>query len=241
MKKKLGVNIDHIATLRNARGGAHPDPIKFAKICEEASVDNITFHLREDRRHIKDADVRALKANISLPLNFEMACEVEMINLALKIQPHTVTFVPENRQELTTEGGLNLTAYTQVIKDATALFLKKNIHVSYFIDPDIKAVQQSFDMGATAVEFHTGKYARTCAGEKALNVSDEFNQLKQAARMASKLKLDVHAGHGLNLDNLKALSEIEQIESYQIGHALVGDAIFMGAKNAVLAYQHILS
>jgi len=239
--KQLGINIDHVATLRNARGGSHPDPVAFAKACERLGVHNITFHLREDRRHVKDDDVWRLKQSTDLPLNFELACTEDILAMAFEIKPHTLTLVPEKRQELTTEGGLDLTYQTSALIKNTQRFRDVGTHVSYFIEPEISLVQMASDMGATAVEFHTGQYAEAFARGDEQATELILQALKLASQKAVALNLMVHAGHGLNLQNLPPLVAIKELTSFQIGHAIVGDAIFDGVKSTIQSYQHILS
>lgn len=236
--KKLGVNIDHVATLRNVREGVYPDPIEFARLCQLAGADNITFHLREDRRHIKDDDVKRLNDAVDIDLNFELACAEGVTKIAMEIQPAVITLVPEKREELTTEGGLNLDHQSQVLQETTDMFLNQEIAVSYFIEPELSIVDRSKEMGASAVEFHTGHYANafgTAEGDVILD------KIKLACDHAFELGLDVHVGHGLNLQNLAPLAEIQTVHSFQIGHAIVSDSLFHGVDHAVTLYRQKLN
>ncbi|MCB1198324.1 MAG: pyridoxine 5'-phosphate synthase [Deltaproteobacteria bacterium] len=236
--KKLGINIDHVATLRNVRKGTYPDPIEFARLCQLAGVDNITFHLREDRRHIQDADVRLLQTSMQVALNFEMACTAEMVELALEIKPATVTFVPEKREELTTEGGLNLQYQTSELQKATDLLLENGMSVSYFIEPELDAINTAKKMGVNAIEIHTGDYANRFTDGPDEEV---LAKIMQASDHAFELGLEVHAGHGLNLLNLMPLVAVETIHSFQIGHAIVSDALFYGVDQTIKRYRKTLN
>lgn len=236
--KKLGVNVDHVATLRNARQGTHPDPIEIARLCVHAGVDNITFHLREDRRHIRDEDVLALNKEIQTDVNFEMACTPEMVNIAKSIRPKVVTLVPEKREELTTEGGLNLSYQQDELVQATQSLQQNGIEVSYFIEPEIATITRAKEMGVNGVELHTGHYAQ------AFDKHEHHGHLlgiQTASKHAFEIGLQVHAGHGLNQDNLVPLVQNKYIESFQIGHALIGDALIGGIEQTVLTYKKIIS
>lgn len=227
--KKLGVNIDHVATLRNARGISYPKPLLAALYAEEGGADNITCHLREDRRHIRDEDVLDLKKAISTPLNFEMALTDEMIRFACKVQPAIVTLVPEKREELTTEGGLDVIGQESRIKQAVEVFKKNNIAVSLFLDPDIQQVQKAVGLGAHAIEIHTGTYCHLSKESQ----SKELDKIFSVAVYASQAGLEVHAGHGLHYQNISPLLQIPDISSFQIGHSIIARAIFVGMKQAV--------
>ncbi len=220
MSLRLGVNIDHIATLRNARGTAHPDPLRGARLALDAGADIITAHLREDRRHIRDADMRALK-DAGLPLNMEMAVTEEMLGIALRLRPRAVCLVPERRQELTTEGGLDVRAGGRPLAESIARLKDAGIQVAPFIDPDAVQVDAAARAGAQAVEFHTGAYARD-PGPAALR------RLQEAARLAAALGLEVHAGHGLTYENVAPVAAISEMRELNIGHFLVGEAVFLG-------------
>ena len=226
----LGVNIDHVATLRNARGGAEPDVLTAARICKDCDIASITTHLREDRRHIKDADVEAIRMLPRVRLNLEMAMTDEMLNFALRIRPHAVCIVPEKRQELTTEGGLDVEGQLQRAIAFTKPLLEKNIEVSFFIDPDIHQISAVSKTGAPFIELHTGRYS------EAFGTEDEekaFQDLKGAAIFAQNYGLKVNAGHGLNYHNVKRMHEIPHLYELNIGHSIIGRAIFVGLEQAV--------
>ncbi len=234
--KKLGVNIDHVATLRNARGISYPKPLLAALYAEEGGADNVTCHLREDRRHMRDEDVLELKRSIATPLNLEMAVTDEMIRFACEIQPSVVTFVPEKREELTTEGGLNVIENEQKIKNAIDQLKRLNIAVSLFVDPDIKQVEKALKLGAQAIEIHTGTY---CTQPKETQ-SKELDKIFSASVYASQAGLEVHAGHGLHYQNVFPLLQIPDISSFQIGHSIIARAIFVGMKQAVREMKTII-
>ena len=226
----LGVNIDHVATLRNARGGVEPDVLTAARICKDCDIASITTHLREDRRHIKDADVEAIRMLPRVRLNLEMAMTDEMLDFALRIRPHAVCIVPEKRQELTTEGGLDVEGQLQRAIAFTKPLLEKNIEVSFFIDPDIHQISAVSKTGAPFIELHTGRYA------EAFGTEDEeraFQDLKGAAIFAQNYGLKVNAGHGLNYHNVKRMHEIPNLVELNIGHSIIGRAIFVGLEQAV--------
>ncbi len=226
----LGVNIDHIATLRNARGGIEPDVLTAARICKECGVASITTHLREDRRHIKDADVEAIRMLPRTRLNLEMAMTDEMQEIALRIRPHAVCLVPEKRQELTTEGGLDVEGQLDRAIEFVKPLLAKNIEVSFFIDPDIQQINAVSKTGAPFIELHTGKYSEaygTLEEEKA------FKDLKGAAIFAQNFGLKVNAGHGLNYQNVHRMHEIPNLVELNIGHSIIARSIFAGLEQAV--------
>lgn len=233
----LGVNIDHIATLRNARGVGYPCPIKGALICEQAGASGITLHLREDRRHIQDKDVYELIGQLTTRMNLEMAVTDEMLNIALKVRPAWVCLVPEKRQELTTEGGLdianlsNIQAFIHSLQQAA-------IKVSLFIDPDPHQVDAAIALGADAIELHTGAYAHATLQNNQKLVDKELDRIQKAVAIAQKnSSLLINAGHGLTRDNVAAIAQIDGIHELNIGHALISDAIFMGLDNAVKAMK----
>lgn len=226
----LGVNIDHVATLRNARGGNEPDVLTAVRICKECQVASITTHLREDRRHIKDADVEAIRMLPRVRLNLEMAMTDEMQEIALKLRPHAVCIVPEKRQELTTEGGLDVEGQLSRAIEFVKPLLAKNIEVSFFIDPDIQQINAVSKTGAPFIELHTGRYSEafgTLEEEKA------FNDLKGAAIFAQNFGLKVNAGHGLNYQNVKRMHEIPNLYELNIGHSIIARSIFVGLEQAV--------
>lgn len=231
--QRLGINIDHIATLRNARGGVHPDPLRMAMTLAEAGyTDLITIHLREDRRHIRDADVYAIRRDCPLPLNLEMAVTNEMLGIAIDVKPDWVCLVPENRHEVTTEGGLNVNNVPN-LANFTRKLQENGIKVSYFIDPDAEMVELSSKLGANAVELHTGAYAHAPFGV-------ELERLQSAAARCAELGLQCHAGHGLTFDNVGAVASIPVIEELNIGHFLVGEALWMGLPEAVKEMKRLM-
>ena len=226
----LGVNIDHVATLRNARGGVEPDVIKAARICLMCGVESITTHLREDRRHIKDSDVEAIRALPNVRLNLEMAMTDEMLDIALRLCPHAVCIVPEKRQELTTEGGLDVAGQLERAIAFTKPLLEKNIEVSYFIDPDIHQISAVSKTGAPFIELHTGKYSEVFGTDEEQSA---FQALKEAAIFAQNFGIKVNAGHGLNYQNVKRMHEIPNLVELNIGHSIIARSIFTGLEQAV--------
>jgi len=229
MKKlRLGINIDHVATVRNARGGAHPDPVEAAHLAVRSGADGITAHLREDRRHIRDEDIRRLKAELTAPLNLEMAVTNEMVDIALDTLPHAACLVPEKRTEVTTEGGLDVVGQETSLKLAIARLSKAGIRVSLFIDPDLAQLDAAKRVGAPVVELHTGSYAHAT-----LDYAAELERIRLAARHAAAIGLECHAGHGLNLENVGAVAAMPEIVELNIGHFIVGDAVFVGLEQAI--------
>lgn len=226
---KLGVNIDHVATLRQARMGIEPEPVMAAKIAEKAGADGITVHLREDRRHIQDKDVYEIKNVISIPLNLEMACSDDIINIAREVLPNTCTIVPEKRQEITTEGGLDAAGQYNLVADTVARLQEKGIKVSLFIEPDKIQIDAAKKMGAEYIEIHTGLYANT-EGEAQ---SQELNRIKEAAIYAHSLGLIVNAGHGLNYTNTQNMAAVPYMHEFNIGHSIISRAVFTGLEEAV--------
>ncbi len=225
--QRLYVNIDHVATLRQARRGVEPDPVEAALLCEAVGVDGITAHLREDRRHIQDADVQALRATVRTYFNLELACTDEMVAIAVAVRPDQVTLVPERREEVTTEGGLDVVAQAARVERAVTALRAAGIRTSLFIGPDLAAVHMSQKLGAEAIELHTGEFAN--------NPDDPapIAALREASRLAAELGLAVHAGHGLTAANLGPVAAIPEIEELNIGHSIVSRAIFMGLSAAV--------
>jgi len=226
---RLGVNIDHVATIRNARGGAHPDPVRAAFAAAEAGADGITAHLREDRRHITDADIDALMARLEIPLNLEMAATEEMLAIALAHRPHAACLVPEKREERTTEGGLDAAGQHNQLAYYVDRLGAANIRVSLFIEPDPAQIEAAIRLGAPVVEFHTGRYAHVEGDERAA----ELRRIADAAALAVKNGIEPHAGHGLAFDNVQAIAAIPQLAELNIGHFLVGEAIFTGLDASV--------
>lgn len=232
-KLRLGVNIDHVATVRNARGTAWPDPLRAALLAEAAGADGITAHLREDRRHIRDEDIEALMAGIALPLNFECAATDEMQQILLKHQPHACCLVPERRAERTTEGGLDVAGDEARLADFIAPLRAAGIRVSMFIGHDPAQIAASARIGAAVVELHTGHYADLHAEAGIEAAASELVALREGAELAASLGLEVHAGHGLTYDNVAPIAEIPQLRELNIGHFLIGEAIFRGLDQAV--------
>lgn len=226
---RLGVNIDHVATVRNARGIAHPDPVRAALIAVGAGADGITAHLREDRRHIVDDDIARLMAALDKPLNFEMAATGEMVAIALRHRPHAACIVPEKRQELTTEGGLDAAGAQSHLKPIVAELTQAGVRVSLFVDPDPKQLDAAVSVGAPVVELHTGRYCEVEGGER----RSELARIAAAAAHAAKIGLECHAGHGLNFDTVGPVAAIPNVVELNIGHFLVGEAIFSGLADAV--------
>ncbi|GLI96899.1 pyridoxine 5'-phosphate synthase [Sphingobium sp. BS19] len=221
---RLGVNIDHVATIRNARGGAHPDPVKAALMAVEAGADGITAHLREDRRHIRDEDISALMAALTVPLNLEMAATQEMLDIALRHKPHAACIVPEKREERTTEGGLDAAGQFDTLAPVINALNAAGIRVSLFIEADAAQIDAAIRLKAPVVEFHTGRYAHVEEQERA----DELRRIAEAAALAMKNGIEPHAGHGLTYDNVGPIAAIPQIAELNIGHFLIGEAIFDG-------------
>ena len=228
-KIELGINIDHVATLRNARGTVYPDPIKAARLAEEAGADLITLHLREDRRHIKDADLITLRPLIQTRMNLECAVTPEMIDIACRVQPHDVCLVPEKREEVTTEGGLDVMGHFDAVKAATAQLKAAGIRVSLFIDPEEKQIQAAKNVGATVVELHTGRYADLAGDQQ----NQELERIRKAAQFGKSIGLRVNAGHGLNESNVIPVAAIAELSELNIGHAIVAEAVFKGWQNAI--------
>lgn len=222
---RLGVNIDHVATVRNARGGAHPDPVAAALLAVQSGADGITAHLREDRRHIRDADLQRLRTEVEAPLNMEMAATDEMVALACKLLPHACCIVPERREELTTEGGLDVAGQLTTLKPRVQALVEKGIRVSLFIDPDPTQIKAAAAAGAQVVELHTGAYAEGRAGE--------LDRLRAAATQAAAAGLEVHAGHGLTYENVGLVAALPEIMELNIGHFLIGQAIFDGLPTVI--------
>jgi len=232
-KLRLGVNIDHVATVRNARGSAWPDPLRAALLAETAGADGITAHLREDRRHIRDADIEALMAGIAIPLNFECAATAEMQAIALRHRPHAVCLVPEKREERTTEGGLDVASDAARLADYIAPLREAGARVSMFISHDSRQIEASARIGAAVVKLHTGLYSDLLADGHAALAERELASLQAGAELAANLGLEVHAGHGLTYDNVEPIAAIPELAELNIGHFLVGEAIFRGLESAI--------
>lgn len=223
-KIRLGVNIDHVATIRNARGGSHPDPVDAAILAEKSGADGITIHLREDRRHIRDEDLARLKKEINLPINLEMAATEEMLAIALKTKPNAVCIVPEKRQEVTTEGGLDVVKNEKVLCEMIKKIRAKKIRVSLFVDANEAQIRMSKKIGADIVELHTGEFCHVIGKKR----EAELLKIKNCAKLCEELDLECHAGHGLNYETAKIISKIPQIVELNIGHFLIGEAVFEG-------------
>ncbi len=233
----LGVNIDHVATLRQARRGRHPDPVHAALTAEIAGADSITLHLREDRRHIQDHDVRALRGLLHTRMNLELAVTDEMLAVAAEVRPADCCFVPERRQEITTEGGLDVTAQAARVRDATTRLRQAGVRVALFIDPDARQVEAAAHAGAPVIELHTGAYAEAAGASAAT----ELERLRAAARLGSSLGLEVHAGHGLNYRNVHPVAALREIVELNIGHALIAHALFVGLPAAVREMKALMA
>lgn len=233
---RLGVNIDHVATIRNARGGDHPDPVRAAADAARAGADGITAHLREDRRHITDGDIDRLSEALTIPLNLEMAATDEMLAIALRHTPHAACIVPENREERTTEGGLDATGGHNHLAPFVSELKNANIRVSLFIEPDPAQVEAAIHLGAPVVEFHTGRYAHLEGKERA----EELRRIADAAALAVKNGIEPHAGHGLTFDNVGPIAAIPQLAELNIGHFLVGEAIHSGLEASVKKMRELM-
>ncbi|OYW44164.1 MAG: pyridoxine 5'-phosphate synthase [Sphingomonadales bacterium 32-68-7] len=236
MTLRLGVNIDHVATIRNARGGDHPDPVRAARIVAAVGGDGITAHLREDRRHIRDEDLRRIQEATDLPLNLEMAASEEMLAIALAHRPHAACIVPEKREERTTEGGLDAAGQHNHLQPVVSRLLDAGIRVSLFIAPDERQVEAALRLGAPVVEFHTGEYAHA-EGEQ---VAVELRKVAEMAALAAKNGIEPHAGHGLTYENVQPIAAIPQLAELNIGHYLIGEAVFVGLENAVRRMRELM-
>jgi pyridoxine 5-phosphate synthase len=233
---RLGVNIDHVATIRNARGGEHPDPVRAAFAAAAARADGITAHLREDRRHITDADIERLMARLEIPLNLEMAATPEMLEIALRHRPHAACIVPEKREERTTEGGLDAAGHLDTLAPMVAQLGEAGIRVSLFIEPDPAQVEAAIRLKVPVVEFHTGRYAHRQGAARA----EELRRIADAAALADKNGIEPHAGHGLTFDNVAPVAAIPQIAELNIGHFLIGEAIFTGLEESVTRMRALM-
>ncbi|NCP10576.1 MAG: pyridoxine 5'-phosphate synthase [Sphingomonadales bacterium] len=233
---RLGVNIDHVATIRNARGGDHPDPVKAALLAAECGADGITAHLREDRRHIRDDDIAQLIDTLEIPLNLEMAATDEMLAIALRHRPHAVCLVPEKREERTTEGGLDAAAQHNQLAPYVARLADAGIRVSLFIEPEARQLDAALRLGVPVVEFHTGRYAHVTGEAR----SDELKRIADMAALATKNGIEPHAGHGLTFDNVVPIAAIPQLAELNIGHFLIGEAIFGGLTESILEMRRLM-
>jgi pyridoxine 5-phosphate synthase len=236
--KRLGVNIDHIATLRNARGESHPDPVLAAKHVVSKGADSVTIHLREDRRHINDLDVKNICLLRDVLVNLEISINTKIVDYALRIKPDFICIVPEKRKEVTTEGGLNLKSNFTKLKNIISRFKKKNIRTSLFINPTVKDVKISKKLDVDCIEIHTGKISNLVKSKK--NFSQELNRIKVCAKLATDLGIEVHAGHGLDYKTTKIIKKINEIVEFNIGHFIIGEAIFNGISNVIKNFKKIL-
>ena len=239
MKKiRLGVNIDHVATVRNARGEIYPSPLRAALIAQRSGADSVTIHLREDRRHINELDLKQIKSNLKIPLNLEIAATQEMLKIALISKPPFICIVPEKRKEVTTEGGLNLNYNKKLLSLIIKKLKKKKSRISLFIEPSIKDIKESKKLNADCVEIHTGKLCNLINKNK--NYKNELMKIKKAVKLANDLGLEVHAGHGLTFRSAKILSKLKGIHEFNIGHFLIGESIFVGLSNSIKLFKKIL-
>jgi pyridoxine 5-phosphate synthase len=236
--KRLGVNIDHIATVRNARGEDHPDPYYAALQVVQMGADSVTIHLREDRRHIKDLDAKKICKTKKVLVNLEISINNKIVNNALRIKPDYICLVPENRKEVTTEGGLNLVKYKKKLKGIIEKFKKNKIRTSLFINPSIRDVKLSKELNVDCVEIHTGKISNLVKSKKRYN--EELNRIKKCSILANKLNIEVHAGHGLDYKTTKILTKIKEIEEFNIGHFIIGESIFIGLSNVIKKFKKII-
>ena len=237
---RLGVNVDHVATIRNARGGTHPDPVRAARLAAAAGADGITAHLREDRRHIVDADIERLMAEIELPLNFEMAATEEMLAIALRHRPHAACIVPEKREERTTEGGLDAAGGHNRLRPLVGALADAGIRVSLFIEADPKQLEAAVALQAPVVELHTGAYCDACLEGDGAAAGRELERLTDAASLGAALGLEVHAGHGLTYDTVTPIAALPAVRELNIGHFLVGEAVFVGLEAAILQMRTLM-
>ena len=236
--KRLGVNIDHIATLRNARGELHPNPLFAAKFAKKAGADSITIHLREDRRHINDLDAKKICSIKNLLVNLEISTNFEIVKIALKLKPDFVCIVPENRKEITTEGGLNLKKNKYKIKKIISKFANKNIRTSLFINPSLSDIKIAKELKTDCIEIHTGHLANLVKSKK--NFSKEFQRIKKSSKLANNLGIEVHAGHGLDYKTTKILTKINEIQEFNIGHYLIGESVFYGLNKIIKIFKKII-
>ncbi|MDA8676964.1 pyridoxine 5'-phosphate synthase [Candidatus Pelagibacter bacterium] len=239
MKKiRLGVNIDHVATVRNARGEIYPSPLRAALMAQNSGADSVTIHLREDRRHINELDLKQIKSNLKIPLNLEIAATQEMLKIALISKPPFICIVPEKRKEVTTEGGLNLNYNKKLLSLIIKKLKKKKSRISLFIEPSIKDIKESKKLNADCVEIHTGKLCNLINKKK--NYKNELMKIKKAVKLGNDLGLEVHAGHGLTFRSAKILSKLKGIHEFNIGHFLIGESIFVGLSNSIKLFKKIL-
>ena len=236
--KRLGVNIDHVATVRNARGERHPDPLYAALQVVKMGADSVTIHLREDRRHINDLDAKKICKSKKILVNLEISINDKIVNNALKIKPDFICLVPENRKEVTTEGGLNLIKYKKKLKNIIEKFKKNKIRTSLFINPSIKDIKLSKELNTDCVEIHTGRISNLVKSKK--KYIKELDRIKKCSILANKLNIEVHAGHGLDYKTTKILTKIKEIEEFNIGHFIIGESIFIGLSNVIKNFKKII-
>tara|TARA_A100001011_G_scaffold386110_1_gene461292 strand:+ start:1748 stop:2473 length:726 start_codon:yes stop_codon:yes gene_type:complete len=235
---RLGVNIDHVATIRNSRGETYPSPLRAALLVEKYGGNSVTIHLREDRRHINDQDLKKIKSKLQIPLNLEMAPTKEMLKISLKHKPNYVCIVPEKRNEITTEGGLNIKKKSNYIKQIIKKLKSKNIRTSLFIEPNTKDIEIAKKINADCIEIHTGKFCNLFNKKK--NFLKEINKIKKGVNYANKIGLEVHVGHGITFSSAKILSKINGIKEFNIGHFLIGESIFIGIRDSIKKFKIIL-
>ena len=237
--KRLGVNIDHVATVRNARGDVYPSPVKAAVLAQKSGADSITLHLREDRRHIRDEDLKKIKKKIKIPLNLEMSPTDEMLKIAIKFKPNYVCIVPEKRKEITTEGGLNVKKKKKILYKLIKILKRNKIRVSLFIEPNINDIKLSYILGADCVELHTGQFCNLFNKRK--KTSDSYLRLKKSSIYAKKKGLEVHAGHGLTYQSAYKISKIDDISEFNIGHFIISESIFNGLEKTIIKFKKIIN
>jgi len=235
---RLGVNIDHVATVRNARGEIYPSPLRAALLAQKSGADSVTIHLREDRRHINELDLKVIKSKLKIPLNLEIAATKEMLRIALKRKPPFICIVPEKRKEITTEGGLNLRHNSKFLKKIILKLKKNKSRISLFIEPSIRDIKESMLLGANCVEIHTGKFCNLVNDKK--NFQKELIKIKNAVKYGNDLGLEVHAGHGLTYKSAKILSKVKGIREFNIGHFLIGESIFIGMQSSIKKFKKII-
>ena len=236
---RLGVNIDHVATVRNARGETYPSPLRAALLAQKNGADSVTIHLREDRRHINEFDLKKIKKKLKIPLNLEIAATREMLKIAIKSKPPFICIVPEKRKEITTEGGLNLNYNKNFLKKLIRKLKENNSRVSLFIEPNIRDIIQAKKLNADCVEIHTGKFCNLVNKKK--NFKKEFKKIEKVITMGNDLGLEVHAGHGLTYDSAKILAKLKNIKEFNIGHFLIGESIFVGMSSVIKSFKKILN
>ena len=239
IKKKLGVNIDHVATIRNARGETYPNPLKAALIAQRSGANSVTIHLREDRRHIRDDDLKKIKKKLKIPLNLEIAPTNEMLKIAIKNKPNSVCIVPEKRKEITTEGGLNIKKNKKFLQKMIMALKKNKIRVSLFIEPKINDIKLSRSLGANCVELHTGNFCNLL--NKGKKIRKSFLKLKNSTDYAKKIGLNVHAGHGLTYKSAYKISKIKNISEFNIGHFIISESLFLGLNSAIKKFKKVIN